>query len=77
MVLYTIIPMEYIFGEDNDSKEEPPERKDPDEVEIKQGAVSLIGQPLPGGQMKLTRIISTNPQNYLNPEWQPGSILKV
>jgi hypothetical protein len=76
MVLYTIVPMEYIFGEENDSKEEP-ERKNPEEVEIKQGAVNLIAQPLPGGQMKITRVISTNPQNYLNPEWQPGSIIKA
>ncbi len=69
MLLYTVIPIESIF--DSDSNNESP----PDEVEIDQGRTSLLAQSLPGGQYKITRIISTDPQDYLKPEWQPGTIM--
>lgn len=71
-MLYTIIPFEAIFDPDLESG---PLQSSGDEVEIKQGSVSLLTQPLPGGQFKINRIISTDPQDYLRPEWQPGSTM--
>lgn len=73
MMLYTIIPLEAIF--DPETETSPGESAA--EVEIKQGPVSLLAQPLPGGQYKINRIISTDPQDYLRPEWQPGSIMSL
>ena len=73
MMLYTIIPSEAIF--DPGSETGPAENSE--EVEIKQGPVSLLTQALPGGQYKINRIISTDPQDYLKPEWQPGSIITL
>jgi len=71
MLLYTIIPPEYIFEESD------PETEQEAEFEIKRGSLSLLVQPLPGGQAKVSRIISTNAQDYLNPQWQPGSIMSI
>ncbi len=74
MMLYTIIPFEAIF--DSETESGPPESS-ADEVVIKQGSVSLLTQALPGGQYKINRIISTDPEDYLKPEWQPGSIMSL
>lgn len=74
MMLYTIIPSEAIFDAEPQTS---PLESSADEVEIKQGPVSLLTQPLPGGQYKINRIISTDPQDYLRPEWQPGSIMSL
>lgn len=73
-MLYTIIPSEAIF--DSESETSALESS-VGQVEIKQGSVSLLTQPLPGGQYKIDRIISTDPQDYLRPEWQPGSIMSL
>lgn len=74
MMLYTIIPSEAIF---DSATETSSVESAAAEVEIKQGSVSLLAQPLPGGQYKINRIVSTDPQDYLKPEWQPGSIMSL
>lgn len=74
MMLYTIIPLEAIFDPETETGSGESVVA---EVEIKQGSVSLLAQPLPGGQYKINRIISTDPQDYLRPEWQPGSIMSL
>lgn len=70
MLLYTIIPMETIFESETDNWE-----GSHNEIEMVQGRASLLVQSLPGGKYKVTRIISTDPQDYLRPEWQPGTII--
>lgn len=67
MILYTIYPLEMVLSEEDEEQSR--------DVEIRTGSVSLMCQSMPGGEMKITRIISTNPQDYLNPEWQPGKTL--
>jgi hypothetical protein len=74
MILYTIIPLEAVFDWETENGFH---EFSTDEVLIKQGSVSLLTQPLPGGQYKINRIISTDPQDYLKPEWQPGSIMSL
>lgn len=71
-MLYTIIPIESIFDSDSENSID---KDSHGEVEIEQGRASLLAQSLPGGQYKITRIISTDPQDYLKPEWQPGTIM--
>ncbi|HEY8464334.1 MAG TPA: YlzJ-like family protein [Bacillota bacterium] len=70
MLLYTVVPEEFIFAQDqtDNSPFQP-------EVEIKMGGVSLLGQPLGNGRVVIKRIISSNSQDYLNPNWQPGMVL--
>jgi len=72
-MLYTIIPPEIIFGDDPET--EFRQEKSVAEIEVKKGSVSIFCQPV-GDEMKITRLISTNPQDYLKPEWQPGAVLK-
>lgn len=66
-MLYTIVPPESLYEEDS--------WESPTEIEIKEGSVSLICQLVPNGEIKITRLISSNPQDYLKPEWQPGSLV--
>ncbi len=74
-MLYTIVPPEIIFGEDADEKEGGGSGNLSQELEIKKGGASLLVQRLPNGQSRLSRVISTDPQDYLKPEWQPGSLM--
>ena len=71
--LYTIIPVEYIFDEEENNNQISQEKFQ--EIQVKKGQASIMCQSLPGGEMKVTRVISTNAQDYLKPEWQPGAIL--
>ena len=74
-MFYTIVPLEYIFGEEESDESESKKQKN-DDIEIKRdGGVSLMVQGSENGQYKITRIISTNPNDYLRPEWQPGMFL--
>ncbi|MGD9154129.1 MAG: YlzJ-like family protein [Bacillota bacterium] len=73
MLLYTVIPEEVIFAVATETQGQP--QTGPD-IEIKMGDVSLLGQPLGDGRVRITRIISSNSQDYLNPKWQPGMILE-
>jgi hypothetical protein len=69
MFLYTVVPEEFIFAPD-EAESTTPEA----EVELKIGTLSLIGQPLSNGRIRITRLCSTDSQDYLNPKWQPGMI---
>jgi hypothetical protein len=69
-MLYTIIPVESIFESESDSQEDAH-----DEVEIGRSGACLLVNSLSGGKYKVIRIISTDPQDYLNPQWQPGTII--
>jgi len=68
-LLYTMMPLEVIFGTEAEEKETLTE------LELNIGEVRLLVQPLSGGRAVINRIISTNPNDYLNPTWQPGSII--
>lgn len=68
MLLYTIVPNESIFDSEIDYN------GGQQEMEIALGQASLLVQSLPGGRYKINRIISTDPQDFLKPEWQPGTI---
>lgn len=74
MILYTVIPPELIFDEEPDCNNN---NNSHNEVEIKHGSVSLLVEPTAGGQGKVTRVISTDPQDYLKPEWQPGTVMLI
>jgi len=67
MLLYTAIPLELVLeGID----------KTYDYKEIEINGVKLLVEPLDINRSRIVRIMSTNPQDYLNPEFAPGSILE-
>lgn len=73
MVLYTIISPEVIF--DGATIPEFLNSNESQTFEIDMDRRRIITQMLPNGQMKVDRLISSDPQDYLNPNWQPGTIL--
>jgi hypothetical protein len=71
MFLYTIVPEEFIFA----LPEVEEQALFNQEIEFKMGQINLIGQPLSNGRIRITRMFSSNSQDYLDPKWQPGTIL--
>ncbi|HBF38496.1 MAG TPA: hypothetical protein DDW50_14405 [Firmicutes bacterium] len=71
-MFYTIVPLEYIFEGEEESEESESKKQKNDDIEIKREGVSLMVQSSDAGHYKITRLISTNPNDYLKPEWQPG-----
>lgn len=67
-MLYTIMPPEEIWAEE----QEDVELKDVDF----QGCMMQI-EPVDTATGKVVRILSTDPQDYLNPAFQPGSIVAI
>jgi hypothetical protein len=48
----------------------------PPKVDVVMGGVHLQVEPLSHFSGRVERIISSDPQVYLNPQYQPGSILR-
>ena len=69
-MIYSIVPPEIIFEN----------KKDKENYKIKevqyQGEKLQVMQ-LENNRLKVQRIISTNPQAYMNPNIQPGTIIKL
>ncbi|MCR3922681.1 MAG: YlzJ-like family protein [Firmicutes bacterium] len=68
-MLWTIMPHEVVM-EGNDTFT-------PTYTEIQRKGCTLIVEPLDMSTAKVIRIISTNPRSYLDPEFQPGSIIAL
>ena len=66
-LLWTIVPMDKVFEEA--SKMESPLR------EISRQGITMMVREGEEGTGIIERIISPNPQDYLRPEWQPGSVV--
>lgn len=67
MMLYTIMPTELVL-EGIDQPVKPPQ-------EIDLGNIKLLVETMGFNQGKVVRLISTDPQDYLNPNFQPGSLI--
>lgn len=68
MIVYTIFPLELVFEGYEDFK--------PEYEEIERDGCRLLVEALSFNQGKIVRLISSNPQDYLNPAYQPGEIIK-
>jgi hypothetical protein len=67
MILYSIIPTEEIFQGMEDFN--------PQYEEIEMGGLSMQVERVSNNQAKLVRLYSTNPQDFLNPLFSPGTLL--
>jgi len=65
-VLYTIIPEEVVLAELD---------KVPPEQEITYRGRRLRVVPLPDGKYRIAQLISSNPRDFLSPEFAPGRVL--
>lgn len=67
-MLYTTMPFEAVF---------PPDPVDPAYLELLiDGRLCLIRQ-CPDGTRRLERLLSTNPQDYLDARYNPNSIISL
>lgn len=66
MILWTIMPFEAVF---------PDEDFAPAYEEAEYSGVKMVVEKISPEQCQIVRLISTNPQDYLRRELQPGSIL--
>ncbi len=67
---YAALPFELIFAPNNEERER-------EYIEIHFSDLSLIVQPMSVNRFKIVRVISTNPQVYLNPALTPGHYLTL
>ncbi|WP_134686262.1 YlzJ-like family protein [Brevibacillus migulae] len=69
MIMYTTMPLELVF-ENMDQTEKQSIR------EISMGAgVTMLVEPISSSEGKIVRLISPNPQDYLNPRYAPGQTI--
>lgn len=67
MIHYTPLPLEDVFA----GWDQPGEA--PQEVTV--NGVTMLVEPVNMQEAKIVRIISANPQDYLNPSFQPGNTI--
>jgi hypothetical protein len=67
-MLYTVIPVEDVL--------EGWEVDPPQTVDVMVGGVLLQVEPLSQFAGRVERVISSDPQVYLEPQFQPGSVLR-
>ncbi|KYZ77126.1 hypothetical protein AXX12_03045 [Anaerosporomusa subterranea] len=66
MILWTIMPEELVFGQES--------YVDPYE-EIEFAGAKMMVEKIAANQCRIVRIISTDPQDYLRSDLQPGVVL--
>ncbi|HHX94245.1 MAG TPA: ribonuclease [Clostridia bacterium] len=63
MILYTPVPVDYLLslsGKERNFKEIP------------YGDATIVAEVMEEGTYQVVRVISSNPDDYMNPELQPG-----
>lgn len=68
-MLHTIVPLEVVL--DNSFSDLPQQQI------IKIDGVQLMVEPIDLWEVKVIRVISSNPAHYLEPRFQPGSSIKL
>jgi len=69
VILHTVIPVETVMA--NMEKVEKQELK-----EIRQGRITMLVEVTGPFEGRLVRLISPDPQDYLNPDYSPGQIIR-
>lgn len=69
MILYTMMPHEYIFPENEESYVS--------QQIISCEAGELIVEQINPEQLRVVRLLSGNPHHYLNEKYTPGNIIQI
>lgn len=64
MIIYSVMPMELIFRNEEEMNYQT--------VEMQWGGVTMLVQPIGVNEARIIRLISPDPQDYLNPSYAPG-----
>lgn len=68
VILYTIASPEEVFDDGDRS---------PELVEVVVNGVSALAQPVGDGTGRIERVISTDPDHFLDPQLQPGELVQL
>ncbi|MQR88771.1 hypothetical protein GFV16_23175 [Bacillus megaterium] len=68
MILYTMMPQELIFQQSYQQEQSQPKL-------INHNGIPVVVEENEQKQQQIVRILSTNPQDYLNENYYPGQIL--
>ncbi|MBY0004554.1 YlzJ-like family protein [Priestia aryabhattai] len=68
MILYTMMPQELIFQQSYRQEQSQPKL-------INHNGIPVIVEENEQKQQQIVRVLSTNPQDYLNENYYPGQIL--
>ncbi|MBA2132382.1 YlzJ-like family protein [Capillibacterium thermochitinicola] len=69
MLFYSIYPLAVVFAEEEESENREQWREI--EVEGKTVLVTVNSR----GERVITRLLSTDPADYLDPRWTPGNVI--
>lgn len=71
-MLWTIVPPEVLLAgyddDDDDSRQM---------MTIRRGALTMEVEPLGGPVARIMRVLSSDPADYLDERWQPGSFVDL
>jgi hypothetical protein len=67
VILYTTMPLETVYQGLEDMR--------PSYLEVKLAGTMVVVEPISLEQGRIVRILSTDPQDYLNPGLQPGRVI--
>jgi hypothetical protein len=70
MILHTIVPQDLIFKNSEADQEL-------EEQMVLYDGVQVTAQLINGGQMRINKILSTDPSHYLRSDIYPGAVLKM
>ncbi|WP_028550484.1 YlzJ-like family protein [Paenibacillus sp. UNC451MF] len=68
MIQYTVMPLEVVM--------EGIEEMESNQMEIVMNGITMQVQPLNSTQATIVRLISGNPQDFLNPQFTPGRVIE-
>jgi len=68
MLLYTVVPPEEIFFGDDEA---------PEPVAAAVAGVPVLVTPAGGGWARIERLLSTDPDHFLDPRFQPGGLVSL
>jgi len=68
MIFYTPVPLEQVF--------EGYDKMELNYREIQIGGATMVIEQISPNEVKIIRLISPDPQDYLNPQYQPGTMLQ-
>lgn len=67
MIIYSIIPHEFIFKEYV--------KKESKFIEVEYMGEKVEVSPLSNNQFVINKLISSSPESFLNPQFQPGTVI--
>ncbi|MBO8170955.1 MAG: YlzJ-like family protein [Bacillaceae bacterium] len=65
MIVYSAMPVEQIF--------DGMDRYQPEYQEVQVDGLTMLVEPVNAMEGKIVRLLSPNPQDYLNPKYTPGN----